>query len=156
MLAFHGAGDYGYCDFVWLEPYKHTALAAGAFGDQDSLITTIIKTVPLLIAGLGVAVAFRGGLFNIGVEGQLFVGSIATVIVGTRLHAPAYLHIPLTLLAGALAGALWASIPGYLKAKYGANEVITTIMTNYIAIASLPGRSVATPAVPVWYQNRPL
>lgn len=112
----------------------YVALAAGAFGDQDSLITTIIKTVPLLIAGLGVAVAFRGGLFNIGVEGQLFVGSIATVIVGTKLHAPAYLHIPLTLFAGALAGAAWASIPGYLKAKYSANEVITTIMTNYIAI----------------------
>lgn len=112
----------------------YLALAAGAFGDQDSLITTIIKTVPLLIAGLGVAVAFRGGLFNIGVEGQLFVGSIATVIVGTKLQAPAYLHIPLTLVAGALAGALWASIPGYLKAKYSANEVITTIMTNYIAI----------------------
>lgn len=109
-------------------------MAAGAFGDQDSLITTIIKTVPLLIAGLGVAVAFRGGLFNIGVEGQLFVGSVATVIVGTRMQAPAYIHIPLTLLAGALAGALWAAIPGYLKAKHSANEVITTIMTNYIAI----------------------
>jgi simple sugar transport system permease protein len=112
----------------------YLALAAGAFGDLDSLITTVIKTVPLLIAGLGVAVAFRGGLFNIGVEGQLFVGSIATVIVGTQIHAPVYIHLPLTLLAGVLAGALWASIPGYLKAKYGANEVITTIMTNYIAL----------------------
>lgn len=112
----------------------YLALAAGAFGDLDSLVTTVIKTVPLLIVGLGVAVAFRGGLFNIGVEGQLFVGSIATVIIGTRLQAPAYLHIPLTLLAGALAGALWATIPGFLKAKYGANEVITTIMTNYIAL----------------------
>lgn len=112
----------------------YLALAAGAFGDQDSLVTTVIKSVPLLIAGLGVAVAFRGGLFNIGVEGQLFVGSIATVIVGTRLHAPAFVHIPLTLLAGAFAGALWAAIPGYLKAKYSANEVITTIMTNYIAV----------------------
>ncbi len=112
----------------------YAALAAGAFGDQDSLITTVIKSVPLLIAGLGVAVAFRGGLFNIGVEGQMFVGSIATVVVGTTLHAPIYIHLPLTLLAGMLAGALWAAIPGYLKAKYGANEVITTIMTNYIAL----------------------
>jgi len=112
----------------------YSALAAGAFGDRDSIITTIIKTVPLLIAGLGVALAFRGGLFNIGVEGQLFLGSVATVIVGTRLHAPAFIHIPLTILAGVLAGALWAAIPGYLKARTGANEVITTIMTNYIAI----------------------
>jgi general nucleoside transport system permease protein len=112
----------------------YLALAAGAFGDTDSIITTIIKTVPLLIAGLGVAVAFRGGLFNIGVEGQLFVGSVATVIVGTQLQAPAVIHVPLTLLAGILAGALWAAIPGYLKAKHGANEVITTIMTNYIAL----------------------
>ena len=112
----------------------YLALAEGAFGSVDSLVVTIIKSTPLLIAGLGVAVAFRGGLFNIGVEGQLFVGSIATVIVGTAFHAPAYIHMPLTLLAGTLAGALWAAIPGYLKAKSGANEVITTIMTNYIAI----------------------
>lgn len=115
-----------------LEAYL--ALAAGAFGDLDSLVTTIIKTTPLLIAGLGVAVAFRGGLFNIGVEGQLFAGSIATVIVGSTIEAPAYIHMPLTLLAGALAGGLWAAIPGFLKARYGTNEVITTIMTNYIAL----------------------
>jgi general nucleoside transport system permease protein len=115
----------------------YLALAAGAFGDADSIVATIIKTTPLLIAGLGVAVAFRGGLFNIGVEGQLFVGSIATVIVGTQLNAPALIHIPLTLLAGILAGALYAAIPGYLKAKYGANEVITTIMMNYIAIRTI-------------------
>jgi general nucleoside transport system permease protein len=68
------------------------------------------------------------------VEGQLFVGSVATVIVGTKLIAPAFIQLPVTLLAGVLAGALWAAIPGFLKAKYGANEVITTIMTNYIAI----------------------
>jgi ABC-type uncharacterized transport system, permease component len=121
--------------FSGSNPIKaYLALVAGAFGDQDSIITTIIKTTPLLITGLGVALAFRGGLFNIGVEGQLFIGSIAAVIVGTKLNAPAFIHIPLTILAGVLAGALWAAIPGYLKAKYGANEVITTIMTNYIAI----------------------
>jgi ABC-type uncharacterized transport system permease subunit len=112
----------------------YLALASGAFGDLDSLIVTVIKAIPLLITGLGVAVAFRGGLFNIGVEGQLFVGSIAAVIVGNGFHAPIYLHIPATLLAGISAGALWAAIPGFLKAKFGANEVITTIMTNYIAI----------------------
>jgi ABC-type uncharacterized transport system permease subunit len=112
----------------------HLALIAGAFGGLDSLSVTIIKSTPLLITGLGVAIAFRGGLFNIGVEGQLFVGSITAVIVGTALHAPTYIHLPLTLLVSALAGALWAAIPGFLKAKYAANEVITTLMTNYIAI----------------------
>ncbi|MCL4560093.1 MAG: ABC transporter permease [Chloroflexi bacterium] len=112
----------------------YLALAAGAFGSLESLSVTIIKSTPLLITGLGVAVAFRGGLFNIGVEGQLFVGSITAVIVGTAFHAPIYIHLPVTLLVSALAGALWAAIPGFLKAKYGANEVITTLMTNYIAI----------------------
>jgi ABC-type uncharacterized transport system permease subunit len=112
----------------------YLALLAGAFGDIDSLSVTIIKSTPLLITGLGVAVAFRGGLFNIGVEGQLFVGSITAVIVGTAFHAPVYIHLPLTLLVSAFAGALWAAIPGFLKARYGANEVITTLMTNYIAI----------------------
>ena len=112
----------------------YLALLAGAFGGIDSLSVTIIKSTPLLITGLGVAIAFRGGLFNIGVEGQLFVGSITAVIVGTALHAPIYIHLPLTLLVSALAGALWAAIPGFLKARYGANEVITTLMTNYIAI----------------------
>jgi ABC-type uncharacterized transport system permease subunit len=112
----------------------YLALLAGAFGGIDSLTVTIIKTTPLLITGLGVAVAFRGGLFNIGVEGQLFIGSITAVIVGTAFHTPAYIHLPLTLLVSAFAGALWAAIPGFLKARYGANEVITTLMTNYIAI----------------------
>jgi len=111
----------------------YLALAEGAFGNLNNWIETILKTTPLIIGGLGVALAFRGGLFNIGVEGQIFVGSIASVIIGTTLKAPAIIHIPLTLLAGVIAGAVWAAIPGYLKAKFGAHEVITTIMTNYIA-----------------------
>jgi ABC-type uncharacterized transport system permease subunit len=112
----------------------YLALLAGSFGDIDSLSVTIIKSTPLLITGLGVAIAFRGGLFNIGVEGQLFVGSITAVIVGTSFHAPTFVHLLLTLLISAFAGALWAAIPGFLKARYAANEVITTLMTNYIAI----------------------
>jgi len=111
----------------------YSALAEGAFGNLNNWIETILKTTPLIIGGLGVALAFRGGLFNIGVEGQIFVGSIATVIIGTTIKAPAIIHIPLSLLAGVIAGAVWAAIPGYLKAKFGAHEVITTIMTNYIA-----------------------
>jgi len=112
----------------------YVALGEGAFGSQDAIILTLIKATPYIIAGLGVALGFRGGLFNIGIEGQLFVGSIMAVVAGTAFHLPAIIHIPLTLLAGFLGGAVWAGIPGYLKAHTGASEVITTIMANYIAL----------------------
>lgn len=111
-----------------------SALAIGAFGSRDNFIVTIIKSTPLIIAGLGVALAFRGGLFNIGVEGQLFIGSIAAVIVGTNIDLPKFINVPLILLAGAVAGALLAALSGYLKARFGAHEVITTIMMNFIVL----------------------
>ena len=106
----------------------------GAFGKEQSIIETIVKTTPFIFAGLAVAIGFRGGLFNIGVEGQLFVGSICAVVTGYAIKLPPLLHVTLALLMGALGGALWAAIPGYLKAHTGAHEVITTIMTNYIAL----------------------
>jgi simple sugar transport system permease protein len=118
-----------------VNPIKaYLALGEGAFGNEDNIITTLIKATPYIIAGLGVALGFRGGLFNIGIEGQLFVGSIMAVIIGTAFQLPAVIHIPLTLLAGFLGGAIWAGIPGYLKARSGASEVITTIMANFIAL----------------------
>lgn len=112
----------------------YTGLWQGAFGQTNSIIETLIKTAPYIFAGLAVAVGFRGGLFNIGVEGQLFVGSIAAVIAGHAVSLPAPLHVIFALACGALGGAIWAAIPGYLKARTGAHEVITTIMTNYIAL----------------------
>jgi simple sugar transport system permease protein len=112
----------------------YLALAEGAVGTQKAIIETIIKATPFILAGIGIALAFRGGLFNIGMEGQLFVGSAFSVIVGYSVELPAIIHIPLALLAGMLGGALWAAIPGYLKARTGAHEVITTIMTNFIAL----------------------
>ncbi|MCZ7542765.1 MAG: ABC transporter permease [Anaerolineae bacterium] len=112
----------------------YTGLWRGAFGETNSIIETLIKTAPYIFAGLAVAVGFRGGLFNIGVEGQLFVGSIAAVIAGHAVSLPAPLHVIFALACGALGGAIWAAIPGYLKARTGAHEVITTIMTNYIAL----------------------
>jgi simple sugar transport system permease protein len=112
----------------------YLALAEGAVGTQKAIIETIIKATPFILAGIGIALAFRGGLFNIGMEGQLFVGSAFSVIVGYSVELPAIVHIPLALLAGMLGGALWAAIPGYLKARTGAHEVITTIMTNFIAL----------------------
>lgn len=112
----------------------YLALGEGALGSEANVIETLLKTTPFLVAGVGVALAFRGGLFNIGIEGQLFVGSIIAVLIGTSFHLPAFLHLPLVLLAGALGGAIWAAIPGYLKAYTGSPEVITTIMTNFIAL----------------------
>jgi len=95
---------------------------------------SLVISTPYIFAGLAVALSFRGGLFNIGAEGQLFVGGLASVYVGYAITGlPWYIHLPLALLAGALAGAIWGSIPGLLKARTGAHEVINTIMMNYIA-----------------------
>jgi simple sugar transport system permease protein len=105
-------------------------MAQAFFPIFDSLVTT----TPYIFAGLAVAVGFRCGLFNIGVEGQLFIGAICSVWVGIVVKdVPAIIHIPLALLAGAAGGAFWAFIPAILKAKTGAHEVINTIMMNYIA-----------------------
>ena len=89
---------------------------------------------PYIFAGLGVALGFRGGLFNIGAEGQLFVAGLAAAFVGYSVTGlPFLIHLPLALVSGALMGALWAAVPGFLKARTGAHEVINTIMMNYIA-----------------------
>jgi ABC-type uncharacterized transport system permease subunit len=99
-------------------------------GPSDSLV----QSVPYIFAGLAVALGFRSGLFNIGAEGQIGVGWIVAVIVGFSFAGlPAVIHLPLTILAGAVAGGVWAAIAGVLKAETGAHEVITTIMLNYIS-----------------------
>ena len=93
-----------------------------------------INVLPYIFGGLAVALGFRAGLFNIGVEGQIFIGAVTGVWAGYAIPGlPAIIHIPLAMLFGALGGALWGFIPGLLKAKTGAHEVITTIMMNYIA-----------------------
>jgi simple sugar transport system permease protein len=112
----------------------YLALWEGAVGSQQAVIETLIKATPFILAGLGIALAFRGGLFNIGMEGQLFVGSVVAVLIGYSFELPGIIHIPLALLGGTLGGALWAAGPGYLKARMGAHEVITTIMANFIAL----------------------
>jgi general nucleoside transport system permease protein len=98
------------------------------------LTETLRISTPYIFAGLGVALGFQGGLFNIGAEGQYFVAGLTTVFVGYSLPGmPAVIHLPLALLAGMIGGGIWGAIPGYLKAKTGAHEVINTIMMNYIA-----------------------
>jgi len=95
---------------------------------------SLIISAPYIFAGLAVALGFRGGLFNIGAEGQLFAGGLASVYVGYSISGlPWYIHLPLALLAGMVAGAIWGAIPGFLKARTGAHEVINTIMMNYVA-----------------------
>src|SRR6266536_3772098 len=110
------------------------ALFSGAFGVSGPLSETIVAATPLMLAGLGVALGFRAGLFNIGAEGQLLAGGLLAGLAGFSLRGlPAVIHLPLALLAGFAGGALCGFIPGNLKARTGAHEVITTIMLNYVA-----------------------
>ncbi|MEH1832675.1 MAG: ABC transporter permease [Nostoc sp.] len=108
---------------------------------QESLSTyfgfgnTLTKMTPLLFTSLGVLVALRAGQFNIGGEGQIYLGALGSTLIGLYVQGlPAVIHIPLALLAGFFFGAVWGWIPGYLKAKRGVNEVITTLLLNYIAV----------------------
>jgi len=97
------------------------------------LSESLVTSTPYIFAGLAVALGFRCGLFNIGAEGQIFIGAICSVWIGYSLGLPMILHLPLALFGGMLGAGLWGAIPGFLKAKTGAHEVITTIMMNYIA-----------------------
>ncbi len=121
-----------------LAAYK--GLFQGAFGSTRSLSETTVWATPYIFAGLAVALAFKGGLFNIGAEGQLALGAVAAAWVGYVLPdllgvtLPAVIHIPLAVGAGMLAGGIWGAIPGWLKARTGGHEVINTIMMNYIAL----------------------
>lgn len=113
----------------------YTALWNGIFGDTYTIGETIRQITPYIFAGLAVAFAFRTGLFNIGVEGQLIMGWAAAAYVGYAVEGlPKIIHLPLALLAAAAAGAFWAFIAGFLKAKFSVHEVIATIMLNYIAL----------------------
>ncbi len=109
------------------------ALFSGSLGDAGAISESLVASTPYIFAGLAVAFGFRGGLFNIGGEGQLLVAAGASVIVGYSFQLPAIIHLPLALLVGVIAGGLYGAIPGYLKATTGAHEVINTIMMNFIA-----------------------
>lgn len=112
------------------------SLISGAFVGSFNLGNTLAGAIPLILAGLGVALAFRAGLFNIGAEGQYWMGAIAATWCGIHFHTlPGWLHTLVCLVAAMLAGALWGGvIPGLAKAYLGAHEVITTMMLSYISI----------------------
>jgi simple sugar transport system permease protein len=109
------------------------ALFSGALGDAGAISESLVASTPYIFAGLAVAVGFRGGLFNIGGEGQLLVAAGVAVVIGYSFELPWFIHLPLAFIGGVLGGAIYGAIPGYLKAKTGAHEVINTIMMNYIA-----------------------
>lgn len=122
--------------FLGANPFEaYGALLRGAFGSQNALADTIVRATPLLLVGLGICIAFRGGVINIGGEGQLIVGAITATVLGlTFPEWPAILLVPAAMVAGFLGGALWGGIPGVLKAYYNVNEILSTIMLNIIAV----------------------
>lgn len=94
----------------------------------------ILQSLPIILTGLSVGFAFRTGLFNIGAEGQVMMGSVAAMSVALLVHAPKAIHLPLVILAAMVGGGLWGAIPGLLKAKFNVHEVVVTIMLNYTAL----------------------
>lgn len=114
-----------------VEAYK--VIFLGAFGKPKYISWTIVRAVPLILTGLSVAFAFNTGLFNIGAEGQYIVGSIGALVVGLLLDLPPVIHGLVALLAGALCGYIWGALVGILKAIFQVNEVISSIMMNWIA-----------------------
>ncbi len=117
-------------------PFKAVEnLFRGAFGSGNALTETALKATPLLFVGVGITIAFRANVINIGGEGQMVAGGLLSTIVA--LNAPdlgPFVMIPLVMLAGLLGGAIWGAIPGALKAYYGVNEILSTIMLNVVAV----------------------
>jgi ABC-type uncharacterized transport system permease subunit len=114
-----------------LEAYK--VIFVGAFGKPKYISWTIVKAIPLILTGLSVAFAFNTGLFNIGAEGQYIVGSIGALLAGLLLDLPPVVHGIVALLCGLLCGFIWGALVGFFKAKFQVNEVISSIMMNWIA-----------------------
>ncbi len=148
---------------IWISGYDvikaYSSFFQGACGNVYNLSQSVLKTIPLIFTGLAVAVGFQSGLFNIGGEGQLYWGALASAVTAlTFAQLPGVLLLSLSLLAGAAAGGFWGAISGYLKAKTGAHEVVTTIMLNYIGMLATslllktffkePGYVDQTPMIP--------
>jgi general nucleoside transport system permease protein len=113
----------------------YSGLFAGALGSPQAIANTLVEATPYILAGLAVALGFKCGVFNIGVEGQIIMGSLFSAVAGYMIvGVPGIVHAPVALLCGMVGGALWGAIPGFLRARTGAHEVITTIMLNYVAI----------------------
>ena len=112
----------------------HTFGHGSIWHDFNPLSETLYNATPLILVGLSVGLAFRTGLFNIGAQGQLILGAMAAGYVGFTWHLPPVIHLVVAIVVGVIAGAVWGGIAGFLKARSGAHEVITTIMMNYVAL----------------------
>lgn len=122
--------------FLGVNPLAaYAALWEGAFGSSNAFAETLVKATPLLLVALGICISFRGDVINIGGEGQMIIGAILATWVGlTFTSLPGWLVILLAMLAGFLGGALWGGIPGFLKAYFRVNEILSTVMMNAIAV----------------------
>lgn len=138
VLAVAGALIVGALLLLMLGVNPFTAYAAlfnGALGNVSGITQTLTKATPLLLVGLGICIAFRGGVINIGGEGQIILGAVSASAFAIGFsHWPGWLLLPLTMLAGSLAGLVWGGIPGWLKARMGVNEILSTVMMNQIAL----------------------
>ncbi len=124
----------GRLDTLW---YAYQTIFASSLGNISGFLEALKFATPLIFTGLAVAFSFRAGLFNIGAPGQMILGAVFAMLVGIYMPGPKFLVLPLAVLAAALGGGLWGALPGWLKAKFGANEVINTILLNYIASSIL-------------------
>lgn len=134
----------------------YALLLEGGFGSRFALTETLTRATPLMLTGLAAAVAFRARLFNIGAEGQLYLGALAAVAVGSGFELPAWLLLPAMLMAAMLAGALLLLAPTLLKSRFGVDEVVTTLLANFIVLlfvsAMLDG-PMKDPAAMGWPQS---
>jgi ABC-type uncharacterized transport system permease subunit len=111
-----------------------TTLLRGAFGSPERVAGTLLQATPILVCGIAACISLRGGLFNIGIEGQLFMGGFAAAWVGFSFDLPPFIHMLVAIVFAAFAGLAWIAIPAFFRARYNANEVVSTILANYVAI----------------------
>ena len=113
----------------------YAALIDGAFGSFNAFAETLVKSIPLLLVGLGICIAYRGNVTNIGGEGQMIIGALLSTWIGLSFtNLPGWLMIIIAMIAGSLGGAIWGGIPGILKAYFNVNEILSTVMMNAIAV----------------------
>jgi simple sugar transport system permease protein len=112
----------------------YQALFKGAFGSPAAIADDLARATPLIFTGLAVAIALRAGLFNVGVQGQMYMGALVASQIGLIRGLPVWLHVPLVFFTAGIIGGLWGMVPAILKARFRAHEVITTIMLNYVVI----------------------
>jgi len=132
-LAYFFSYPWDFFKFAGLAVWDaYSALLNGSLGSPGAIVRTLERAAPLICAGLGVSLAFRAGMFNIGAQGQMLVGGIVCGWIGFGFDLPIVLHFLLALAGAIVAAGLWGGIAGFLKARTGAHEVITTIMLNYV------------------------